>query len=89
MVKTLTKLAKFPRLIDQGKKDKIIFVKLNTHTLNVAELRVKSNAIHTENISKKIAGQYQPNAPRLSREKGTAPHDIRMNNATGKLSAHG
>ena len=52
MVKTLTKFAKFPRLVGKG-KDKIIFVKLNTHNLNVAELRVKSNANHEENMSKK------------------------------------
>ena len=53
MVKTLTKYAKFPRCIDEG-KDKISFVELNTHKISVAELRVKSNAIHTENISKKL-----------------------------------
>ena len=52
MVKTLPKFAKSPRLIGKG-KDKIIFVKLNVHNLNVAELRVKSNAIHEENMSKK------------------------------------
>ena len=62
MVKTLTKFAKFPRLVGKG-KDKIIFVKLNTHNLNVAELRVKSNAIHTENISKKLLDSVSQTRP--------------------------
>ena len=53
MVKTLTKFAKFPSLIGEG-KDKTIFMKLDTHNSNVAELRAKSNAIHPENISKKL-----------------------------------
>jgi len=50
MVKTLTKFAKFLRPIGKG-TDEIIAVKLSPHTNTVAEVRVKSNAIHIENIA--------------------------------------
>ena len=52
MVKTLTKFAKFPRPIDKG-TDEIIAVKLGPHTIIVAEVKVKSNGIHIENIAAK------------------------------------
>ena len=52
MVKTLTKFAKFLRPIGKG-TDEIIAVKLSPHTNTVAEVRVKSNAIHIENIAAK------------------------------------
>ena len=62
MVKTPTKFAKSPRLVGKG-KEKIIFVKLTAHNLNVAELRVKSNAIHAENISKKLLDSVSQTRP--------------------------
>ena len=68
MVKTLTKFAKFPRLVGKG-KDKIIFVKVNTHNFNVAELRVKSNAINTENISKKLMDSVSQTCPDSAAKK--------------------
>jgi len=49
MVKTLTKSAKFLRPIGKG-TDEIIAVKLSPYAITVAETRVKSNAIHIENI---------------------------------------
>ena len=52
MVKTLTKFAKFVRPIGKG-TDEIIAVKLSPHNVTVAEVRVKSNAIHIENIATK------------------------------------
>ena len=62
MGKMLTEFAKLPRLIGKG-KDKIIFVKFNNHNVNVAELRVKSNAINTENISKKLLDSISQTRP--------------------------
>ena len=50
MVKTLIKFVKFLRPIGEG-ADEIIVIKLSTHSLTVAEVRVKSNAIHVENIA--------------------------------------
>ena len=52
MVKTLTKLAKFLRPIGKG-TDEIIAVKLSSFDITVAEVRVKSNVIHIENIATK------------------------------------
>ena len=52
MVKTLTKFAKFLRPIGKG-ADEIIGIKLITHSPIVAEVSVKSNAIHIENIATK------------------------------------
>ena len=52
MVKTLTKFAKFLRPIGKG-ADEIIAIKLSPHSLTVAEVRVKSNVIHIENIATK------------------------------------
>ena len=52
MVKTLTKFAKFLRPIGKG-TDEIVAVKLTSHSVTVAEVRVKSNAIHIENIATK------------------------------------
>ena len=52
MVKTLSKFAKFLRPIGKG-ADEIITITLSPHSLTVAEVRVKSNVIHTENIATK------------------------------------
>jgi hypothetical protein len=52
MVKTLTKLAKFLRPIGKG-TDEIIAVRLSSFDITVAEVRVKSNVIHIENIATK------------------------------------
>ena len=52
MVKTLTKFAKFLRPIGKA-ADEIIAIKLSPHGLTVAEVRVKSNVIHIENIAPK------------------------------------
>ena len=55
---------------------------LNTYKSNLTELRVKSNAVHKENISKKpldSAGSTRPNWL----GKQTYTHMIRMNNAAG------
>ena len=63
MVKMIIEFATFPRRNGRG-KDNILGVTPNTHDLNLTELRFKSNAIHTENISK-TTGQRRLNAPRL------------------------
>ena len=52
MLKMLKKFAKFPRHIGESTSE-IISVKLSSHTLNLAEVREKSNALHVENIAKK------------------------------------
>ena len=56
MVKMLKKFAKVPRPSGESTNE-IIGVRLNSHSLNVAEVRKKSNALDEENITKKIAGQ--------------------------------
>ena len=50
MVKTFTKFAQFLRPTGKG-ADEIIAITLSPHNLTVAEVRVKSNAIHRENIA--------------------------------------
>ena len=53
MVKTLKKFAKVSRP-NRERTNEIISVRLNSHTLNVAEVRKKSNALDEENIAKKL-----------------------------------
>ena len=53
MVKTLKKFVKVSRPSGES-TDKIICVKLNSHTPNVAEVQEKSNALDEENIAQKI-----------------------------------
>ena len=51
MVTTLTEFITVSRSIGRG-DDNILLVALNTYNRNLTELRVKSNAVHKENISK-------------------------------------
>ena len=81
MVTTLTEFITASRAIGRG-NDNILLVALNTYNRNLTELRVKSNAVHKENISKKpldSAGSTRPNWS----GKQTYTHMIRMNNAAG------
>ena len=52
MVETLTKYAKSKKPIGKGTLE-IVTLNPLTHEIIVAEVRVKSNAIHLENIAKK------------------------------------
>ena len=52
MVKMLKKFAKFSSPFDESTSE-ITRVKLSSRSLNVAEVRKKSNALHAENIAKK------------------------------------
>ena len=52
MDELLTKYTKVPHRIGKGTV-KIVTVKTMPHHITVAEVRVKSNAIHVENIAKK------------------------------------
>ena len=52
ILETPTKSAKFPYPIGKGTVE-IDTVTLMPHNIIVAEVRVKSNAIHLENIAKK------------------------------------
>ena len=81
MVTTLTEFITVSRSIGRG-KDNILAVALNTFDFNLTEFRVKSNAVHKENISKKpldSAGSTRPNWT----GQQTYTHMIRMNNAAG------
>ena len=81
MVTTLTEFITVSRSIRRGNHN-ILLVALNTYNLNLTELRVKSNAVHTENISKKpldSAGSTRPNWE----GQQTYTHMIRMNNEAG------
>ncbi len=51
MVTTLTEFITVSRPIGKG-NDNILEVALNTYNFNLTEFRVKSNAVHKENISK-------------------------------------
>ena len=48
----LTKLAKFPRPADKGATE-FTAIEVSSSSLTLAEVRVKSNAIHIENIATK------------------------------------
>ena len=81
MVTTLTEFITVSRPIGKGNDD-ILEVALNIYNFNLTEFRVKSNAVHKENISKKpldSAGSTRP----IWLGKQTYTHMIRMNNATG------
>ena len=81
MVTTLTEFITVSRYNGRV-NDNILAVALNTYNFNLTELRVKSNAVHKENISKKpldSAGSTRPNWS----GKQTYTHMIRMNNAAG------
>ena len=81
MVTTLTEFITVSRSIRRG-NDNILLVALNTYNFNLTEFRVKSNAVHKENISKKpldSAGSTRP----IWLGQQTYTHMIRMNNATG------
>ena len=52
MVTTLTEFITVSHAIGRA-NDNILLVALNTYNRNLTELRVKSNAVHKENISKK------------------------------------
>ena len=63
MVTTLIDFITVSHSIGRG-NDNILSVALNTHNRNLTELRVKSNAVHKEIISKKpldSAGSTRPN----------------------------
>ena len=74
MVTTLTEIITVSRSIGSG-NDNILLVALNTYNLNLTEFRVKSNAVHKENISKKTTGQCWLNTPKLVRATDVHAHD--------------
>ena len=81
MVTTLTEFITVSHPIGKG-NDNILEVALNTYNFNLTEFRVKSNAVHKENVSKKpldSAGSTRP----IWLGKQTHTYMIRMNNATG------
>ena len=85
MVKTLTKFAKFLRPIGKGTDD-IIAVKLSPHTDTVSEVRVKSNAIHIENIAAKPLARTL-NLDNLSRQREMVADTLREMRNQGLFAA--
>ncbi len=75
MVQTLTKFAKFLRPIGKG-TDEIFALKLSPQTDTVAEVRVKSNAIHIENIAVKPLARML-NLDNLPRQREMAADTLR------------
>ena len=73
MVTTLTEFITVSRYNGRV-NDNILAVALNTYNFNLTELRVKSNAVHTENISK-TTGQCWLNTPKLGRATDVHAHD--------------
>jgi len=81
MVTTLTEFITVSRSIGRG-DDNILLVALKAYNFNLTEFRVKSNAVHKENTSKKpldSAGSTRPNWF----GQQTYRHMLRMNNAAG------
>ena len=81
MVTTLTEFITVSRSIGRG-NDNILLPTLNTYKSNLTELRVKSNAVHKENISKKPLDSAGSTRPNWLGEQ-TYTHMTRMNNAAG------
>ena len=81
MVTTLSEFLIVSRSIGRV-NDNILLVALNSYNRNLTELRVKSNAVHKENISKKPLDSAGSTRPNWSEEQ-TYTHMVRMNNAAG------
>ena len=74
MIKTLKKLAKDPHPNSESMNE-IIRVRLKSHSLNVAEVRKKSNALDEENIAKKLLDSAGRNPPDLIVKTSKASND--------------
>ena len=77
MVTTLTEFITHSRYIWRD-NDNILVMALNTSNFNLTEFRVKSNAVHKENISKKPLDSAGSTRPNWLGEQ-TYTHMIRMN----------
>jgi len=82
MVTTLTEFITVSGSIGRGNDNIFVLVALNTYDFNLPELRIKSNAVHRENISKKPLDSAGSTRPNWSGEQ-TYTHMVRMNNAAG------
>ena len=82
MVITLVEVITVSRSIGRRNDNIFVLVALNAYYFNLPELRIKSNAVGKENISKKPLDSAGSTRPNWSGEQ-TYTHMIRMNNAAG------
>ena len=82
MVITLVEVITVSRSIGRRNDNIFVLVALNTYYFNLPELRIKSNAVDKENISKKPLDSGGLTRPNWLGEQ-TYTHMKRMNNAAG------